>query len=257
MRKVVFLVDLHYGYERDVYRHKVALHDPKVMSIALQFIQDFKPDEIILGGDMLDCGCISHHNRHKAGRLEGLRLQSDAEEFDAVFLSHLSKLHRRTKLTYIIGNHEDWLNDLVDEWPGLENIVDIKRLLDLRHWNVIAQGKAYHLGKLTFIHGDQMKGSGETAAKRAVLLWERSVRLGHWHTFSAYTKTSAMDIKFPRTGVLLPCMCTRGPKYGEGKANSWVQGFSYGYMRPDGSYSDYVALIVNNRVIIEGKEYTG
>ena len=72
-----------------------------------------------------------------------------------------------------------------------------------------------------------------------------------------YCKTSALDIKQPKTGVVVPCLCSRSPKYGEGKPNRWVQGFNYGYIRPDGTYSDYVALIVEGRVIVNGKEYKG
>ena len=56
---------------------------------------------------------------------------------------------------------------------------------------------------------------------------------------------------------MVPCLCTKGPKYGEGSPNRWVQGFNYGYLGSDGSYSDYIALIVNGRAIVEGKEYRG
>ena len=125
MKKFVALFDLHYGYERDSYRHKRPLHDLKAMSIALQFIADFKPHDIILGGDMLDCAAISHHNRNRPGRTEGLRVLSDAKELRDVFLTEIEK-QRRARKSYIIGNHEDWLSDLVDAEPGLEGIVDLR-----------------------------------------------------------------------------------------------------------------------------------
>ena len=257
MKRFVALYDLHYGYERDAYRHKKALHDPRVMDIALQFIKDFKPDEIILGGDMLDCGAISHHNKRKPARIDGLRMLSDAHELNENLIRPLTERNKNSSLTYIIGNHEDWIADIVDEWPGLEGVVSLENLLDLDRWRVVPQGGFYRLGKLYFIHGDSLGGAGEYAAKKAVLLYESSVRLGHYHTYQVYTKTSALALKLPRTGMIVPCMCTRDPKYGEGRANSWVQGFTYGYVRDDGSYSDYVALIVNNRVTINGKDYRG
>jgi hypothetical protein len=256
MKKFVALFDLHYGYERDSYRHKRPLHDLKAMSIALQFIADFKPHDIILGGDMLDCAAISHHNKNRPGRTEGLRVLSDAKELRDVFLTEIEK-QRRARKSYIIGNHEDWLSDLVDAEPGLEGIVDLRTILSLGdNWRVIPQGGHLNLGKLTFIHGDQLRG-GEHVAKAAVVAYERSVRFGHFHTFQAYTKTSALDIKQGRTGVVVPCLCTKDPKYGEGAPNRWVQGLNYGYIQSDGSYSDYIALIVNGRTIIEGKEYKG
>lgn len=257
MKTFVALYDLHYGYERDGYRHKKAMHDPRAMEVALQFVSDFKPDNIILGGDMLDCGAISHHNRNRPGRTEGLRLLSDAQGLRKDFLNHVEAANKKAKLSYIIGNHEDWLDDLVDTDPGLEGIVDLRRILALGdRWKVVPQGGHVNLGKLTFLHGDQLRG-GEHVAKAAVVAYERSVRFGHFHTYQTYTKTSALDIKQGRTGIVVPCLCTKDPKYGEGAPNRWVQGLNFGWIHSDGSYTDYVAIIVNGRTVINGKEYKG
>ena len=68
VEKFVFLTDIHWGYERDGSRHKVPLHDERAVSIAMQFIADFKPDHVILGGDILDCGSVSHHRRGRVGQ---------------------------------------------------------------------------------------------------------------------------------------------------------------------------------------------
>jgi metallophosphoesterase superfamily enzyme len=255
MRRFVSLFDLHYGYERDGYRHKKALHDPKAMDIALQFVSDFKPDDIVLGGDILDCGMVSHHNRNRPGRTEGLRLLADAQELRREFLAPLEG-SKKARLHYITGNHEDWLEDLVDADPGLEGIVDLQTILKLQKWAVVPQGGHVSLGKLTFVHGDQFRG-GDHVAKAAVIAYERSVRFGHFHTYQTYTKTSALDIKQGRTGIVVPCLCTKDPKYGEGAPNRWVQGLNFGYIHSDGSYTDYVAVIVNGRAVIEGKEYRG
>ena len=132
---------------------------------------------------------------------------------------------------------------------------DIRKLLSLDStWQVIPQGKGFNLGKLTFIHGDQISG-GEHCAKAAVTTWERNVRFGHHHTYQVYTKTSALDIKLGRTGVAVPCLCTKDPKYGEGKANRWQQGFNFGYLLEDGTFRDYVALIIDGKAVVEGKVY--
>ena len=53
MEKFVALFDLHWGWER-VNGHKKPLHDAKALAVALKFIADYKPDHIILGGDILD-----------------------------------------------------------------------------------------------------------------------------------------------------------------------------------------------------------
>ena len=255
MTRFAFLTDLHYGYERK-HRHKVALHDPRAFATAYAFLQDFKPHSLILGGDILDCGVISHHNKGKPGRTEGLRLLADAEACRIDVIKPLESLGARQQV-YIFGNHEDWTHDLEDDLPGLEGLVDLRTLLHLGpRWQVIPQGGHFNLGKLTFLHGDQLRG-GEHVAKAAVIAYERSVRFGHHHTFAVYTKTSALDIKLGRTGIACPCLCTKDPKYGEGKANRWVQGLNWGYVMPDGTYADYVSIITNGKMIANGKVYRG
>ena len=257
MKSFVSLFDLHYGYERDVYRHKKALHDPRAMDVALQFVSDFKPEVLVLGGDMLDCGAISHHNRNKPGATEGLRVLADGKELRQNFLNPLDSVKSIKKKIYLTGNHEDWLNDIIDREPGLEGLIDLKTMLDMDDsWTVLPQGGMFNLGKLTFLHGDQLRG-GEHVAKAAVIAYERSVRFGHFHSHQVYTKTSAVDQKLGKTGVIVPCLCTKGPKYGEGAPNRWAQGLNFGWINSDGTFSDYVAIIINGRTIINGKEYIG
>lgn len=199
---------------------------------------------------MLDCGAVSHHNKHRPGRTEGLKLREDAEVGRELFIKPV----KAEKKVYIIGNHEDWLGDLVEEMPALEGIVDIEPLLGLKGWDIIPQGGMYNLGKLTFVHGDTVTG-GEHVAKAAVINYERSIRFGHHHTYQVYTKTSPIDYKLAKTGIAVPCLCSKSPKYGEGKPNKWVQGFNYGYVDDKGNFSDYVAIIVDGKCVVNGKVY--
>ena len=256
MERFLYLTDLHWGYERRG-GHKVPLHDQKALSVALQFAADFKPDHIILGGDMLDCGCISHHNHGKPGATEGFKLLADAKELQKALIRPVEALKPKT-LTYITGNHEDWLTDLVDQIPALEGIVDVRSVLNLgEKWKVVPVGEAHRLGKLVLIHGDQIKG-GENCAKWATVAYEKNVRFGHFHTYQVFTKTSAV-LDNGHTGVAVPCLCKKGPKYGGGSPNRWVQGFLWGYVdpKPSGLFNDYVSVIVDGRATINGKTYGG
>lgn len=253
--RFVFLTDLHWGYERKN-RHKSPLHDMRALKVALNFVKDFKPDHIILGGDMLDCGAVSHHNRNKPGVVEGFRLIGDARELKTALIDPLEAMNAKS-YTYITGNHEDWLADLTDQIPALEGVVDIDRLLDLgKRWKVVPQGGLHKLGKLVFVHGDQIKG-GEHSAKAAVVAFEKSIRFGHHHTHQTYTKVAAVDAH-GHTGIAVPCLCRKDPQYGEGNPNRWSQGFLYGWANgPQGMFSDYVATIINGKSFINGKLYTG
>ena len=254
MEKFVFITDLHWGYERRS-GHKIALHDERALGVALQFTADFKPDHIILGGDMLDCGVISHHNHGKPGATEGFKLLADAQELQSSLIRPVESIARKS-LTYMIGNHEDWLTDLSDQIPAIEGIIGIRPLLKLgSKWTVREQGEAFQLGKLIFIHGDQIKGNGLSAARLAVEAYERNVRFGHFHTFQTFTKTSAVEAN-GHTGVAVPCLCRRNPRYMTGAPNKWMQGFLWGYIGgPDNCFNDYVTVIVNGKAMINGKLY--
>lgn len=255
METFVALFDAHWGFERDSQRHKVPLHDAKAISVAIQFIKDFQPDHVILGGDMLDCGAVSHHRKGKTGQLEGLRLLADSKDLRTAVIEPLER-QVKGRLVYHVGNHEDWLQDVTDEMPALEGIVDITSLLKLsKKWEVIPQGKTSKLGKLTFIHGDQIKG--QNPAMTAVTAYERNVRLGHFHTLQMATKTTPVDAN-GHTGIAVPCLCKKGHNYGQGAPNKWVQGFLWGYVDgPQGMFSDYVTVIVNGKAFINGKLYRG
>lgn len=254
MEKFVALFDIHWGYERRG-GHKVPIHDAKAISAVMEFVKDFKPDHFILGGDALDCSAVSHHRKGKVGQVEGLRLAQDAKELRKEIISPIEKLVKGRKI-YHIGNHEDWLNDVIDETPALEGIVGAEDLLDLDGWEVVTVGGASKLGKLVFIHGDQLKG-GENPAKYAVTAYERSVRFGHFHTYQVHTKTAAVDMA-PHTGIAVPCLCRKDLKYAGGSPNKVAQGFLYGYVdAKKGTFNDYVVVITDGRFTANGKIYGG
>lgn len=256
MEKFVALFDAHVGYERDGSRHKVPLHDEKAISVAVQFIHDFKPDHVVLGGDILDCGSVSHHRKGVAGQLESLRLLAEAKECRDSIIKPIQE-RVKGRLIYHVGNHEDWLNDVVDETPALEGIVDIAALLKLDdRWEIVGQGKASKLGKLTFIHGDTVKG-GQNPALAAVTNYERNIRFGHFHTFQMATKTTPIDAN-GHTGIAVPCLSKKGHRYGQGAPNKWMQGFLWGWIGgPENIFNDYVTVIVNGKAIVNGKLYRG
>jgi metallophosphoesterase superfamily enzyme len=234
MQKFVALYDLHWGYERKA-GHKVPLHDAKALKVALDFTKDFKPDHVILGGDILDCGSISHHNHGKPGAVEGFRLLSDAKELQKAVIQPIEALKPKS-LTYITGNHEDWLTDLVEQIPALEGIIGVEATLGLdKKWKVVPVGGAHRLGKLVFVHGDQIKG-GVHSAKYAVEAYHKNIYFGHHHTHQAYTRVSSLE-QNGHTGTAVPCLCKKNPNYGGGSPNRWMQGFLYGYINDDQTFN--------------------
>lgn len=147
---------------------------------------------------------------------------------------------------------------MLDDDPALEGLIDLDTLLHLTEDGTRLRefSDPHNIGKVTFIHGHEICG-GEHVAKAAVINYERSIRFGHHHTYQTYTKTSAIDQKLGKTGIAVPCLCSKGPKYGEGKPNRWVQGFNFGYIHPNGEFTDYIGVIVDGRFVWNGKVYRG
>jgi predicted phosphodiesterase len=259
LEKFLAIWDTHIGFERKN-KNLVPLHDSKAIKAMLAFAKDFKPDTVVLGGDILDCGAISHWNDNKPGATEGMRLAKDAQVARDLLVKPLEATMSKGKVKkiFIGGNHEAWIDDLLEKQPGLEGLIDPATLLGLNDsWKILPQGEIYRLSPhLVVCHGDQVKG-GEHVAKAAVTNFQTSIRFGHHHTYQAYTATSPIYQELPRTGVAVPCLCTKDQKYGEGRPNKWAQGFLYGYIHSDGTFHDSVAIIVNGKTTINGKTYCG
>lgn len=251
------MFDVHYGKERLSTRHYKPIHSMKAIEPIFRFMEDWKPNAFIFGGDQFDFAEISHWNKSRRLSMEGLRLIDSIKGFKNEILTEVEKrLPQHATKVFHVGNHTDWLFDLIEENPALDGIIDLDQQLDLtaHGWKTIPLGKVSHLGKLFFAHGDQIKG-GEHIAKAGVTHFQRSIRFGHHHTFQAFTNTSALDARDVHTGMCVPCLCRRDLKYGEGKPNRWVNGFLYGTVFPDGSFSDTVAIIVDGKFSALGKTY--
>lgn len=255
--RYVFSPDKHVGYER-VNGEMKAMHNMRAITAMLEFARDFKPHGWIEGGDQLDLGVISHWNKHKKLSLEGLRLQKDIDEYGSQVMAPVEQEIEPTDLIWLAGNHEEWLNQLAEENPGLADILDIRNLLHLeeRGWSYIPQGHYIDLGRLRFLHGDTISG-GENVAKAAVLAHNKNIRFGHFHTYQVFTKHSPVDAAVTKSGVAVPALANRGPAYGKRAANQWQLGFNYGYIFPDGTFSDFTPTIIDGKFAAEGKVYRG
>ncbi len=261
--KFIATGDAHVGWERRGGR-LVPIHDFKAWQAVCEFARDFKPTAWIEGGDGLDMGPISHWTKDKPFAQVNLPIYREIEFYDAEYLKRMDELTvgRTPEKHWHAGNHLRFLEDFVEKHPGLEGVLSIERELKLkeRGWKVFHSNSEPHvsrLGKLWFTHGDKLAGGGATAAKRAVEQYERCIRIFHHHTFQVATKVSAVDIKDRKTGMVVPCLCSRNPSYARNRPQAWVNGFLYGYVFPDGSFCDVPVIITGGRFAAEGKVYTG
>jgi hypothetical protein len=258
----VALWDIHHGSDTRRGKKEQA-HDAALLQAVGQFVGDFKPDLLVMGGDNLHCGPVSHWLKDKKRAQEGSRWTEEVEEFDKQFFTPLDKaLTLTAKRVWLDGNHEDWVEDLLDKNPQLDDkqgsLLHHKQLLKLRErkWTYLPQGSIYQAGHLHFIHGDTIKG-GANVAKQAVERYGANIRFGHHHTFQTHTLVHAANIKERKTGIAVPCLGRLNPAYMQDAPNRWIQGFLAGFIHRDGSFNDYVVVATGGRFSFNGKTYKG
>jgi hypothetical protein len=257
MKTYLFTPDKHIGWERKNGRLE-PLHDKKALSAMLKFASDFKPDIWIEGGDNLDCGPVSHWLQNKKVSLKDLDLAKDIKEYQSLVLEPVNEIMDRpnTQKYWMAGNHEEWLTAIGELNPGISEMLKPTSLLPLDGWTYVDQGHYVKLGKLHFVHGDNITGVSNVA-NSALNLYGHSVRFGHFHTFQAATKYSLFDSKEVKTSVAVPGLCRRNPNYMKNRPNQWMLGFNYGYLHDDGTFHDYTPIIINGKFTAEGRTYAG
>lgn len=262
--KYVAFGDLHYGFDKVItsrgrLRSK-PVHDLRALNMVFDFIEDFKPDKIMLMGDQFDMRPVSRHELGIAKKQEGQRLQEAYERGYEEFIVPLVHVHGDADIDWVDGNHEAWAYKLTNQFPGLDGCIDPYNYLRLNTlgWTHHPPGSVLKLGKLAFAHGDTLvQGASKYAAARAVERYGSSIRIWHFHTLQVSPKPTLKNGAY-QTGKVIPCLCTRSPHYDPSPVNSVVLGFNYGFIEDDGSFHDFEPVIFKYRFRTgEGKLYVG
>ena len=257
IQRFVAVFDLHFGWEYREERGKRFVsptHDLVAVRAMMQFVKEFKPNIFILGGDQLNCGPVSHWLHGKPRKLENFRLKDDLALLEEHILVPIEKLSVGRKIWHL-GNHEAWLSQLLDETPGLEGMLEPEIWLNLeeRGYEIYSQGEISKVGKLNFVHGDILKGSNP--ARKLVERYRRNIRCGDKHRYEVHTDITAYDRSDFHTGVVVPAMARVNQAYMKNGPSNHQQGFLYGWVAPDGSFTDHVMTIVKGKFLWNGKIY--
>jgi len=257
MTSFIALFDLHFGWERKAEKGKMITrptHNLRAVNAVLEFAKDFKPDVVILGGDQLDAGPVSHWRRGKPRLTEKFRLKEEMELLDKHVLEPIDRLKPNEKV-WISGNHERFIADFLTENPGIEGMIEPQNYLHLfdRGWLFVDEGELFKLGKLNFVHGEQVRGANP--AKKLVSSYRRNIRCGHHHTFDVSTDVTPYDRSDYHTGIVVPAMSAVNPSYMKNRSSNFQQGFLAGWVNKDGSFSDYVVIVNRGKFVWNGKVY--
>jgi predicted phosphodiesterase len=208
-------------------------HDKRALGTAIKIAKWYSPDEVIILGDFLDCGAVSHWNRTKIKDREGLRLAKDFTVGNEV-LDSIQKFC--PKITYLEGNHEFWVRDLITEQPELEGLIDVEVGLRLKERGIkfLPYNTRYQLGKLSFTHGLY---TCQAHAKKHVQEFGCSIVYGHLHDVQLHIRCSPIDVDDKHLGLSLGCLAKKNPQFMRNRPSNWVHAVGVGTVRQDGCFN--------------------
>jgi len=221
-------------------------HDQRLWNNLLRFAEDFRPTAWVFGGDNMDMEPVSHWIGNKRRKIEGLRLCEDYESFNRDVLARVDALlPEDAERIFLLGNHEDWVEQYIDEHPEVEGFLEVRKNLNLERWDVYDYGEVAKIGKLHFIHGEYFNIHH---AHKTGQVYGRNVVMGHTHTYQVHTHTVPTDVE-SHSAIALPCGCHLNPNYRKNKPNAWVTGFGVFYVHPNGNFDLYPVIAVNGSFI--------
>lgn len=232
--------------------------DWKTWRALLAFLRHVQPSLFVAGGDWLNCESISPHTKGKPGRRERGQMKREFEGFDRKILRPLeAALPESCHKVYLIGNHEDWLRQLEEEQPELEGMLGLEPNLRLteRGWEVIECGKSFSHGKLTYIHGDVLKGGQHN--RKALEQYCCNILYGHFHTASSQTKILPHDKKHKWMSWSSPILGKLDQNYLRNAPTGWVNGFNVIEYHDNGMFNLYPVVVMNGQFIYGGKVFRG
>lgn len=229
------------------------LHDDRSLACAEEILADVAPTTVIYIGDGLQMDSVSHWLQDKRRSLEGQRLLRDYEGFNKILDRH-QEIAPNAEFVYILGNHEDWVQQYLDLHPEMEGMLEVENGLRFRErgFQVVPFGQVYQVGRLTYMHGVY---TNEHHAKATVLAFRRNIRYGHTHDVQQHTLVSPLDVEDKITAMSIGCLCNINPQYMRLRPNRWVHSVNVAYVRPDGMFNDYTVVITRGRATFNGKDF--
>ena len=188
-RKVLVYGDVHFPY-----------HDGRALNVLYQYMRDYKPDVVVINGDLVDFYGISKYDKNP----DHFNVQYELDLANK-HLERIRKLNPKAKIYFIEGNHESRLEKYIYRHPELyglevlkiENLFDLKRNkiefvgADPDYWSKSAG--YLEVGDVVVMHGDSKLNGASTSkyagysAKNTMMAIQKSVVMGHIHRMAIVT----------------------------------------------------------------------
>jgi len=251
-KKVLVYGDIHYPYQ-----------DERALNILYEYMKDYKPDAVVILGDVVDFYSISDWDKNP----DHFDLQYELD----LARDHLRKVRKivgkQTRIYYLEGNHEARLQRYVYRHPELEglDVLNIKYLLDFDKYKIEFKGADVDywkkdnghlkLGNVLLMHGDNRlngasnsKYSGYSVKNTILGATQMNTIIGHVHRLSMFYHKTPTDYL---VGMEAGSLCQE-----VGTAN-WQQGFVTFELYRGKMINPRTHHIVDGVMYDDGKVYKG
>ncbi len=249
-KKVLVYGDVHFPY-----------HDEKAVNILYKYMRDYKPNVVVINGDLVDFYSISDYNKN----IDEFRIQ---EELDLAneHLEKVRKLNPTAKIYFLDGNHERRLQKYLYKHPELHDleVLRIDKLLNFREHKIKYISADYdywsktsgylELGDVVIMHGDSRLNGASTSkyagysAKNTMMTIQKSVVMGHVHRMAIVTHYQYNKMLY---GIEHGCLSIKVPQ-----AN-WQQGFVTFELYDNRLVNPRLHYVFDGKLIEDGKVYKG
>lgn len=229
----IFLPDWHYPHHL-------------FLDAYLDMFSDNPPDYFFYGGDAVNNDPFNHWAKSKPRQVKEMPNPREYFELanEELFAPVREALGRKTKIGYLLGNHEGWSSKAIDMIPELQGWAEIENNIDKGLVDFFVPEKHLAtLGDLSFTHGHNIPYSKREHAKKMATLYHRSVVFGHYHDYETASLTVPAGEK-TIVGISVPCSTDINPlSYGKDMPANRSNGFAWGNIYPDGRFDVFVSMI--------------
>jgi hypothetical protein len=254
MKRLLFIVDEHYPY---TIKLVTDYDNPKKRTPFHNFLKDFDPHIIVQGGDQLDLGVIAHWNKGRPRLKEGQRLKKEYEGYSRVLDERGKYTKSLQRHIMLEGNHERWIDNLLDEQPEFEGMLEVENNLQLQERGIewVKSRRHVKIGHAYFIHGDYKDGYLPVNTPKAIAgIYGKSVFYGHQHKNQTDSMQTPFDQK-PMQVTGVGCLCNLNPLWKRDQPSAWTNSFAVMYFDEKDNYHHHVINIVNNSFVFDGQLY--
>ena len=250
-RRAIVIPDIHFP-----------LQDDAAINVVLKAIKMVKPNIFVCLGDLGEWKSISpwRYKRRKRPPLEytieDLEVEAAKVNEGLDLFDNALKSVGCTDKHMIEGNHDDWLNSFVEEFPYLpqykfKNIMSLKE----RGYKYYPYGHLMHIGKLYFYHGGHYTTVNHT--RQHVMNLGKNVLYGHTHDVQRQGVTHVDGAHHAWTLGCLKDMSKEKNAWLRGRETNWCHAFGIIDWFDDNNFRIDVIDIHKGKTYVWGKLVDG